>query len=315
MKKTKIRLYKICFPHLPRIYRFIIEDKFLLAFLILLVSMIVMSVFADLIAPNDPYRINLAERLNPPSADHIMGTDQLGRDLFSRIIYGGRYTLMLSAASIALALLIGLVVGTVSGYYRGLLDLVVQRIIDILMAFPTIVLAIALATFIGSKPETLVIAVGIAESPFMVRVIRSAVLGISEMPYIEAVKLMGYSDLYVIVRHVIPNIVYVVIPQATLQMGSAILIIAALGFLGIGIKPPTPEWGSMLNEARTYLMDYPHLLVFPGLMIFLAVVSFNVIGESLRIKLDPKARVTYSIVGIRAGSIFREPGGGRYGRQ
>ncbi|MEM4971124.1 MAG: ABC transporter permease [Sulfolobales archaeon] len=308
-----IERYGIYLPHLSRIYRFIARDKFLLAFFIVLVSIVIMSALADLIAPSDPYRINLAEKLSPPSLSHIMGTDQLGRDLFSRILYGGRYTLMLSAASIALALLIGLAVGTISGYYRGWLDLVVQRIVDILMAFPTIVLAIALATFIGSKPETLVIAVGIAESPFMVRVIRSAVLGIREMPYIEAVKLMGYSDLYVIARHVIPNIVYVIIPQTTLQMGSAILTIAALGFLGIGIKPPTPEWGSMLNEARTYLMDHPHLLVFPGLMIFLAIVSFNIIGEGLRNILDPKARVTYNIIGVRTGSIFRKPSGDRHG--
>jgi ABC-type dipeptide/oligopeptide/nickel transport system permease subunit len=264
-----------------------------------------MSLLADLIAPSDPYRINLAEKLSLPSASHIMGTDQLGRDLFSRILYGGRYTLILSAASIALALVIGLIVGTISGYYRGWLDLAVQRMVDILMAFPTIVLAIALATFIGSRPETLVIAVGIAEAPFMVRVVRGAVLSIGEMPYIEAVKLMGYSDIYIIAKHVIPNIIYVVIPQVTLQMGSAILVIAALGFLGIGIRPPTPEWGSMLNEARTYLMDYPHLLIFPGLMIFLSVVSFNVIGESLRVRLDPKARAIYSRIDVRRSAVSR----------
>jgi ABC-type dipeptide/oligopeptide/nickel transport system permease subunit len=298
-------MHQILRTLLLRLFKNVVADRFFLTFILVLTSIVMMSLLADLIAPSDPYRINLAEKLSLPSASHIMGTDQLGRDLFSRILYGGRYTLILSAASIALALVIGLVVGTISGYYRGWLDLAVQRMVDILMAFPTIVLAIALATFIGSRPETLVIAVGIAESPFMVRVVRGAVLSIREMPYIEAVKLMGYSDIYIIAKHVIPNIIYVVIPQVTLQMGSAILVIAALGFLGIGIRPPTPEWGSMLNEARTYLMDYPHLLIFPGLMIFLSVVSFNVIGESLRVRLDPKARAIYSRIDVRRSAVSR----------
>jgi ABC-type dipeptide/oligopeptide/nickel transport system permease subunit len=298
-------MHQILRTLLLRLFKNVVADRFFLTFILVLTSIVMMSLLADLIAPSDPYRINLAEKLSLPSASHIMGTDQLGRDLFSRILYGGRYTLVLSAASIALALVIGLIVGTISGYYRGWLDLAVQRMVDILMAFPTIVLAIALATFIGSRPETLVIAVGIAEAPFMVRVVRGAVLSIREMPYIEAVKLMGYSDIYIIAKHVIPNIIYVVIPQVTLQMGSAILVIAALGFLGIGIRPPTPEWGSMLNEARTYLMDYPHLLIFPGLMIFLSVVSFNVIGESLRVRLDPKARAIYSRIDVRRSAVSR----------
>jgi ABC-type dipeptide/oligopeptide/nickel transport system permease subunit len=298
-------MHQILRTLLLRLFKNVVADRFFLTFILVLTSIVMMSLLADLIAPSDPYRINLAEKLSLPSASHIMGTDQLGRDLFSRILYGGRYTLILSAASIALALVIGLIVGTISGYYRGWLDLAVQRMVDILMAFPTIVLAIALATFIGSRPETLIIAVGIAEAPFMVRVVRGAVLSIREMPYIEAVKLMGYSDIYIIAKHVIPNIIYVVIPQVTLQMGSAILVIAALGFLGIGIRPPTPEWGSMLNEARTYLMDYPHLLIFPGLMIFLSVVSFNVIGESLRVRLDPKARAIYSRIDVRRSAVSR----------
>lgn len=298
-------MHQILRTLLLRLFKNVVADRFFLTFILVLTSIVMMSLLADLIAPSDPYRINLAEKLSLPSASHIMGTDQLGRDLFSRILYGGRYTLILSAASIALALVIGLIVGTISGYYRGWLDLAVQRMVDILMAFPTIVLAIALATFIGSRPETLVIAVGIAEAPFMVRVVRGAVLSIREMPYMEAVKLMGYSDIYIIAKHVIPNIIYVVIPQVTLQMGSAILVIAALGFLGIGIRPPTPEWGSMLNEARTYLMDYPHLLIFPGLMIFLSVVSFNVIGESLRVRLDPKARAIYSRIDVRRSAVSR----------
>jgi ABC-type dipeptide/oligopeptide/nickel transport system permease subunit len=298
-------MHQILRTLLLRLFKNVVADRFFLTFILVLTSIVMMSLLADLIAPSDPYRINLAEKLSLPSASHIMGTDQLGRDLFSRILYGGRYTLILSAASIALALVIGLIVGTISGYYRGWLDLAVQRMVDILMAFPTIVLAIALATFIGSRPETLVIAVGIAEAPFMVRVVRGAVLSIREMPYMEAVKLMGYSDIYIIAKHVIPNIIYVIIPQVTLQMGSAILVIAALGFLGIGIRPPTPEWGSMLNEARTYLMDYPHLLIFPGLMIFLSVVSFNVIGESLRVRLDPKARAIYSRIDVRRSAVSR----------
>lgn len=275
------------FHNLAEIFR---EDRYFAAGFITISILIILSVAASIITPHNPYKIDLTSRLRGPSPEHPMGTDMLGRDLFTRILYGGRYTLLLSASAIALALVIGLLVGTISGYYKGWLDLVVQRFVDILMAFPTIILAITLATILGYGLETLVIAVAIAESPFMIRVVRGAVISIRDLPYIEAVRLMGYRDIYIILRHVVPNIMYVVIPQATLQMGSAILTIAALGFLGIGIKPPIPEWGSMLNEARTYLMDYPHLLVFPGLMIFLSVVSFNIVGESLKTRLDPRAR-------------------------
>ncbi len=270
--------------------RTIREDRYFAAGFATISVVIILSVAANIISHYDPYKIDLLNKLREPSLEHPMGTDQLGRDLFTRILHGGRYTIFLSASAIALALIIGLLVGTISGYYKGWLDLVVQRFVDIIMSFPSIILAITLATMLGYGLETLVIAVAIAESPFMIRVVRAAVIGIRDLPYIEAVKLMGYGDLYIILRHVVPNIMYVVIPQATLQMGSAILTIAALGFLGIGIKPPTPEWGSMLNEARTYLMDYPHLLIFPGLMIFLSIVSFNIVGESLKVRLDPKAR-------------------------
>jgi peptide/nickel transport system permease protein len=289
------------------------RKRSILVALSIIIAIALMSGASDIISKHDPYRIDLANKLTPPSAEHPMGTDQLGRDLFSRILYGGRYTLLLSASAIALAILIGVIVGTLSGYYGGWVDMGIQRVVDILMAFPTIILAITLAAFIGSKPETLVIAVGIAESPFMIRVIRAAVLGVRSLPYIEAVKLMGYGDLYIITRHVVPNILYVIIPQATLQIGSAILVIAALGFLGIGIRPPIPEWGSMLNEARTYLMDYPHLLLFPGLMIFISIVCFNIIGEGLREIMDPRTRMMFRAgvrgsLGLqRGGSIGRHP--------
>lgn len=266
------------------------KDKYFAAGFIVISTVIVMSSAANIISPYDPYKIDLANKLMKPSLEHPMGTDQLGRDLFSRILYGGRYTLFLSASAIGLALLVGLLVGTISGYYGGWLDLVIQRFVDIVMSFPSIILAITLAAILGYGLEMLIVAVAIAESPFMIRVVRAAVISIRDLPYIEAIKLMGYRDSYIIIKHIIPNITYVVIPQTTLQMGSATLIIAALGFLGIGIKPPTPEWGSMLNEARTYLMDYPHLLLFPGFMIFLSIVSFNIIGESLKARFDPRAR-------------------------
>ncbi len=290
--------------------RMIREDRYFTAGFITILVVIILSAAASIISPYDPYKIDLINKLRGPSPEHPMGTDQLGRDLFTRILYGGRYTLFLSASAILLALVIGLLVGTLSGYYKGWLDLIVQRFVDILMSFPSIILAIALATMLGYGLETLVIAVAIAESPFLIRVVRAAVISIRDLPYIEAVRLMGYGDLYVILRHVIPNIMYVVIPQVTLQMGSAILIIAALGFLGIGIKPPTPEWGSMLNEARAYLMDYPHLLIFPGLMIFLSIVSFNIVGESLKMRLDPKAR---SLIGSRSRLVWGLYRGGRRG--
>lgn len=266
------------------------EDRYFAVGFTLISIIVVLSAAANIISPYDPYKIDLVNKLMAPSLEHPMGTDQLGRDLFTRILYGGRYTLLLSASAIAIALAIGLLVGTLSGYYRGWLDLAIQRVVDILMAFPSIILAIVLATILGYGLQTLVVAVAIAESPFMIRVIRAAVIGIRDLPYIEAVKLMGYGDLYIVLRHVIPNIIYIVIPQVTLQMGSAILTIAALGFLGIGIKPPTPEWGSMLNEARTYLMDNPHLLLFPGFMIFISIASFNIVGESLKARFDPRAR-------------------------
>lgn len=256
----------------------------------LLVAIALTSALADFLPLRDPYEINLRERLLPPSAEHPMGTDQLGRDLLSRIVHGGKYTLLASTAAILLALLLGIALGLLSGYYGGNVDLALQRVVDILMAFPAIVLAIAIATFLGGGLESLVIAVGLAETPFMARVVRGAVISVRSMPFIESAQLLGYGDLYIMARHVLPNVFYAIVTQATLQMGSSVLIIAALGFLGIGVRPPTPEWGSMLNEARAYIMDHPHLLFFPGLMIFLTITCFNFLGESLKAHVDPRYR-------------------------
>jgi len=252
--------------------------------------MVFIAAFGPLIAPYDPYDFDLSRARMPPNPSHIFGADELGRDILSRILAGARYTIGISVASVALGVLIGVILGLLSGYLGGLWDTVIQRVVDVMLAFPTILLAIALVASMGQGVLSLIIAIAISTFPVYARLVRGVVLQVIGEDYIAAARLLGKSPLYIMLRHVLPNVFSPIVVQATYYMGLSILLASALGFLGLGVPPPTPEWGSMIGSGRTYLFSSPHIVVFPGVFIMLAALSFNLLGDGLRDALDPRAR-------------------------
>ena len=239
----------------------------------------------------DPNEVDFAGVLQPPSLEHLLGTDQLGRDLLTRVAYGGRISFLIGALAVALGLAAGIPVGVISGYVGGTVDLLVQRGVDLLLAFPGFLLALTLIAVLGVGVTNVVVSVAAAAMPVYIRLVRGATLSIREQAYVEAARALGAGDAAIIVRHVLPNCLTPVIVQSTLQLGAAILTAAGLGFLGLGVKPPTPEWGTMLGEGQTYLLSYWFIATFPGLAIFLVVMAFNLVGDGLRDALDPRMRV------------------------
>ncbi len=248
------------------------------------------AIFGPLITPYNPYDFDLSRARMSPSPAHIFGTDELGRDILSRILAGARYTIGISIASVALGVLIGVVLGLLSGYLGGLWDTIIQRIVDVMLAFPTILLAIALVASLGQGVASLIIAIAISTFPVYARLVRGVVLQVVGEDYIAAAKLLGKSPAYIMFKHVLPNAMSAIVVQATYYMGLSILLASALGFLGLGVPPPTPEWGSMIGSGRTYLFSSPHIVVFPGLFILIAALSFNLLGDGLRDALDPRTR-------------------------
>jgi len=247
-----------------------------------------MAIFAPLIAPYDPLKANLSEIIQPPSRSHLLGTDELGRDILSRIIYGARISLTIGLVSMGIGLLGGVPLGILGAYYGRWVDLVVMRFVDILLSFPAILLAIVIVSVLGPGLYNAMIAVGVAQLPIYARLARAVVLSLKEKEFIEAAKSLGESDLRIILRHITPNSLTPIIVQATLMIASAILSAAALGFLGLGAQPPTPEWGTMLSKGRLYLRVAPHITTFPGLAILITVLGFNLLGDGLRDALDPR---------------------------
>jgi ABC-type dipeptide/oligopeptide/nickel transport system permease subunit len=236
----------------------------------------------------DPVHQTLADAFLPVSRGHPLGTDDLGRDELIRLLYGTRYTLTLGFAAVAIGLLVGVPMGACSGYFGGWVDLLAQRITDIMLAFPNILLALALVAVLGVGLQNVIIAVGITSIPIFVRLVRASALSVRELPYVEAGRALGVPSWVILFRHVIPNSLAPVIVQASLQLGAAILIAAGLGFLGLGVQAPTPEWGTMLGSSRNYIFSDPNLATFPGLAIFGAVLAFNLVGDGLRDALDPR---------------------------
>jgi len=254
-------------------------------------ALVIMAIMGSLVTPYNPYDFDLSRARMPPSISHPFGTDELGRDILSRILAGARYTIGISVASVALGVLIGVILGLVSGYLGGLWDIIIQRIVDVMLAFPTILLAIALVASLGQGVASLIIAIAVSTFPVYARLVRGVVLQIVSEDYIAAAKLLGKSSTYIMIKHVLPNSVSAIIVQATYYMGLSILLASALGFLGLGVPPPTPEWGSMIGSGRTYLFSSPHIVVFPGLFIMISALSFNLLGDGLRDALDPRTRV------------------------
>jgi peptide/nickel transport system permease protein len=250
------------------------------------------ALFAPAIAPYDPAQINLPARLMGPSASHWFGTDELGRDILSRIIYGARISMLVGSCVVAASLTLGLIFGSIAGYYGGITDRVLNVIVmNAFMSFPGILLAIAFVAFLGPGIFNLILALSIGGWVGYARLVRAQVLAVREREFVEAARALGASDLRIIVRHILPNIIQPVIVQAAIGMAGAILAEATMSFLGLGVPPPTASWGSMLNDARSHLFDSPHLVLFPAAAVMLAVLSFNFIGDGLRDYLDPRSRI------------------------
>ena len=248
------------------------------------------SIVGPLVFRYDPVHQNLSDAFLPSSAAHPLGTDEYGRDELVRLLYGARFTLVLGFAAVAIGLAVGVPLGAVSGYYGRWIDLGAQRVTDVLLAFPNILLALALVAALGVGLQNVIISVGITSIPIFVRLVRASALSVRELPYVEAGRALGVPSGVILLRHVVPNSLAPVIVQASLQLGAAILIAAGLGFLGLGVQAPTPEWGTMLGSSRSYIFSDPNLATFPGLAIFGAVLAFNLLGDGLRDALDPRLK-------------------------
>ncbi|MBE3598809.1 MAG: ABC transporter permease [Limnochordaceae bacterium] len=249
-----------------------------------------MALFAPWLAPYDPNRIDLTRILQPPSAGHWLGTDQFGRDILSRIVWGARISLTVAVASLGLAAVAGILLGAVAGYRGGWIDEAVMRLTDVLLSFPDIMLAIAVTAVLPPGLPSVILAIGVYNLPQVTRVARGAVLSIRANLYVEAARAVGQRDGAIILRYVIPNALPPVVVLLTLRTAASILTAAGLSFLGMGIQPPTPEWGAMISEARVYLVTAPHLSLVPGMAIAGTVLAFNLLGDALNDALNPRAR-------------------------
>ena len=263
---------------------------------LLVVLFVIFAVFASWIAPQDPALIDLPTRLSGPSQAHWFGTDELGRDILSRIIYGARISMLVGSCVVVLSLALGLVIGSVAGYYGGRIDRFVNVVLmNAFLSFPGILLAIAFVAFRGPGIFNLVLALSLGGWVGYARLVRGQVLAAREREFVEAARALGATDLRIVVRHILPNIIQPVIVQAAIGMAGAILAEATMSFLGLGVPPPTASWGTMLNDGRAHLFDAPHLVLFPALAVMLAVLSFNFIGDALRDYLDPRSRIEAGI--------------------
>jgi peptide/nickel transport system permease protein len=268
----------------------LLENKVAVAGGLLVLVEIVVAILAPHLAPFDPLKQDLKSTLLPPlTAGHLMGTDDLGRDMLSRIIYGARISLVVGVAVVGIATVVGVPVGALAGYSRKF-DRWISMGVDILLAFPGILLALAIVAALGPGLINVMIAVGIYSMPMYIRVVRAQVLALKEREFATAARAIGVRETGILFRHILPNCIGPVIVQATINVGTAILSAAALSFLGVGVQPPTPEWGAMLSQSRLYVVTAPHAVTFPGLAIMSVVLGFNLLGDGLRDALDPRFR-------------------------
>jgi peptide/nickel transport system permease protein len=270
--------------------RGLMGNKGALAGLIVLILLILAAIFAPLITTYDPIVIDPPNRTAPPSRDHWLGTDGFGRDIYTRIVYGARVSLPVGLIAVSIAATVGAVLGLIAGYYGRLADAVIMRVIDVMLAFPNIMLALVIVAILGPSIRNVMIAVGIGEIPRYTRLIRGQVLSARELLYVEAAKVIGVPTSKIMFRHILPNVVSPVIVLATLSVGSAILAAAGLSFLGLGAQPPRPEWGSMLVDGRQFLSSHWWVATMPGIAIAITVLSINMFGDGLRDILDPRIR-------------------------
>ncbi len=267
------------------------KNKAALAGGILIILFIIVAIVGPFFTPYDPNKQIITEKLNGPSLDHWFGTDHLGRDIFSRVIHGMKLTLYIGFFSVILGATVGVLLGILAGYYGKRTDAIIMRSMDVLLAFPGILLALAIVSVLGASLNNVIIAVAIFSVPVFARIVRGSTMAVKNLEYIDAVKVLGASDARIIFKHVLPNVTSPLIVQASLNIATAILAASGLSFLGLGAQPPTPEWGAMLSDGRNYLFNAPHVAFFPGIAIVVVVLAFNILGDGLRDALDPKMKL------------------------
>ena len=274
------------------ILRRIARQRLALAGALVLAIFFLCAVLSPWLAPHDPAQLNLAARLLPPSPSHWFGTDELGRDVFSRTLYGARVSLTVAAAVVALSLALGVSLGLLAGFYGGFTDTLVNIYLgNAFLSLPGILLAITIVAFLGPSLANLILALALAGWVNYARLVRAQVLSVKEREYVQAARSLGATDRHLMLHHILPNILQPLLVQAAVGMAAAVLSEATLSFLGLGVQPPTPTWGAMLNDARSHLFESPHLMFFPALALALCVFSFNLIGDGLRDYLDPRTRI------------------------
>lgn len=274
------------------IWRRLLRNKMAVVGLVILFLLVISAIFADVIADYDSKVVaqNVVERLQGPSAEHWFGTDEFGRDIFARIIHGGRVSLVVGLVSISVSLVVGGCLGAFAGFYGGKVDNIIMRIMDIFLAIPSILLAITIVAALGTNLINVMIAIGISYIPTFARIVRAAVMGVKDQEFVESARAIGASNATIIFREVIPNCMAPIIVQATLSVAGAILSTASLSFIGLGVQPPSPEWGAMLSSGRNFLRDAMHLTLFPGLAIVITILALNLLGDGLRDALDPRLK-------------------------
>ncbi len=273
-----------------RVLRRLVRRRGAMLGLAVVALFVVIAILAPTVAPHDPLQTSWSEVRKPPSAAHPFGTDEIGRDVASRVVWGARASLLAGLVSVCISLSLGVPIGLLAGYVGGWIDGLISRMTDAMLACPFLILAIALAAFLGPSLTNAMIAIGISATPRFIRLTRGQVLAVKVEDYVEAARAVGNSHLRIALRHILPNIVAPLIVQATLAIAAAVIAEASLSFLGLGQQPPAPSWGSMLNTAKNYIDNAPWMAVWPGLSIFLLVLSFNLVGDGLRDALDPRHR-------------------------
>lgn len=258
--------------------------------LIIILGLLIAAVFAPWLAPYDPTEQHLPDKRMRPGGKYLLGADEFGRDILSRILFGARVALMVGVLAVLIALAFGLIFGTIAGYVGGLIDELIMRLVDILLAFPYLLLAIAIVTALGASAVNTTLAVGIWGAPSFIRIVRASVISLRDREFVQAARAVGATTTRIIIRHLVPNFIAPVIVYASLFMAQAILVEAALSFLGLGVQPPEPSWGLMVAQGRNYIAIAPHVVTMPGLAIVLAVLGFNLLGDGLRDALDPRVR-------------------------
>jgi len=265
------------------------KNRLAVAGLLIVLALIFIAIFAPLIATDDPLKTNLGQRLLPLSAEHLFGTDEVGRDIFSRVVWGSRLTLYVIGLVAIIAAPVGIIVGTVSGYFGGFVDTVLMRITDIFLAFPKLILALAFVAALGPGIENAIIAIAITSWPPYARIARGETITIRNSDFIRAIQLQGAGPVRIIIKHIMPLCLSSLIVRVTLDMAGIIITAAGLGFLGLGAQPPSPEWGAMTSSGRAYILDHWWLITMPGMAIFVVSLAFNLLGDGLREVLDPKS--------------------------